>query len=215
LATLASAHTSKVQALAWHPSEASILLSAAYDRTAVVSDARSPLEASMRVSIGGDAEAVLWSGESTFMVATERGHVLCYDVRNSKKALYTLDAHDGKACSTLSMHKGAPGLLVTGGIDGVVKVWDVSSKPSLMTSRNVSIGNVFVASQAFDDPFLLAIGGSQGIVSLWNLLDTKVVAHKYGREAVPSVQIQYNSKDGDESEDELGAGGDGEDDMQD
>eukprot|EP00762_Andalucia_godoyi_P004589 ANDGO_05086.mRNA.1 putative WD repeat-containing protein C17D11.16 len=200
-------HTNKVQSVNWHLQEPTVLLSASFDKTAVVADMRNPEKAAARVQIGSDAEQASFSpwqgGESHFFVSNDKGSILCFDVRNEAKPLFRIDAHDGRPCTCMSMHPSAPGLMVTAGLDEMVKIWsiDSASGPSLMTSRNLGVGKVFVASQCFDDPFLIAVGGSTGSINLWNLLDTRVVANKFGLNTVDSVKVSYSAIDGDEDDD--------------
>jgi periodic tryptophan protein 1 len=88
-------HRGKVQAVAWNPAEAPVLLTGAFDRTACVVDARAPTSGGGgKKGAGGaarpptwqlsaDVEAVAWnpSNPTSFVVSSEDGLVVCFDAR--------------------------------------------------------------------------------------------------------------------------------------
>ena len=79
------------------------------------------------------------------MVSTEDGLVRCFDARqlNGKKdAIYTIHAHDS-AVSSLDTSSHVDGLLVTGGADKMVKVWDVreGETKGCLASRDLGVVN--------------------------------------------------------------------------
>lgn len=198
--TMEKLHSDKVQAVAWHPQEPSVLLSAGFDKYAVVSDCRAPEKAAVRAHLRSDAEAILWNttNASHFFASTESGSVFCFDARASQSPLFTIGAHSA-ACTGLSMHMGAPGMLATASVDGMVKLWNVgNSAPSMLVSRDLNVGKLFSVAQCFDDAFLVAAAGSGGRVALWNTLDSRIVAETYSRQQVPAVQLISNTDDNDD-----------------
>ncbi|KAJ2381743.1 rRNA-processing protein, partial [Coemansia sp. RSA 2559] len=146
-----SHHKDKVQAVKWHPSEASVMLTGGYDKRVGALDSRAPAAISWW-GVDDDVESIMWDAHSPshFYVATEAGTVRYFDIRTAgakgnAAPVYTLVAHD-EAVSAMDQHPTIPGLLVTGSADETVKVWDVrDNKPSMVVSRNLDVGNVFAA----------------------------------------------------------------------
>ncbi|KAJ2701781.1 rRNA-processing protein [Coemansia sp. IMI 203386] len=180
-------HTSKVQAVKWHPTEASVLLTGGYDHKVAAFDSRAPGAVSWW-SVGADVESVMWDvhSPSHFFVATEDGVVRYYDVRNVQGGktggdpVYTLVAH-AEALSAMDQHPHVPGLLVTGSADETVKVWDVrENKPSMVISRNPDVGSVFAVRFCPDEPMLVAVGGSSGESRIWDLASNAQIRAVFG-----------------------------------
>ncbi|KAJ2443296.1 rRNA-processing protein, partial [Coemansia sp. RSA 2424] len=144
-------HTDKVQAVQWHPTEASVMLTGGYDKRVAAFDSRAPAAISWW-TVDADVESILWDvhSPSHFFVATEAGTVRYFDIRNVANGqggapVYTLVAHD-EAVSAMDQHPTIPGLLVTGSADETVKVWDVREhRPTMVISRNLDVGSVFAA----------------------------------------------------------------------
>ena len=177
-------HRDKVQAVAWHPTEAPALLTAGFDRRAVAVDVRAPDANTAREwSLSADAEKVCWHPSGTsFCVSSEDGIVQCFDVRTGAKTkpLWSLQAHEG-ACAGLDINSNVDGLMATGGNDNLVKVWSLSSsnnKPTLIGKRNMKLGAIFDVSFCTDSPALLAAGGSKGKIGIWNTLELEEVQSK-------------------------------------
>ena len=81
-------HSDKVQALAWHPVDASVLLSAGFDRKVFALDVRSP--ADVRAwGLTADVECVLWNPHDAhyFAASSEDGVVRYFDARVNKKVM--------------------------------------------------------------------------------------------------------------------------------
>jgi hypothetical protein len=74
---------SKVQAVAWNPAEAPVLLTGAFDRTAALVDARAPAAAAVVFGVSADVEALAWAPHepTCFLVSSEDGLVAAFDAR--------------------------------------------------------------------------------------------------------------------------------------
>jgi len=154
-------HADKVQCVQWHPTEATVLLSGSYNKTARVTDVRSQ-NTGKTCDLSADSECIQWNVHSSqyFMASTEDGLVTCYDVRALDKPVWTLSAH-GKPVSGLSYNQCVPNLLATASSDKSVKFYDISEqKPKLIYSQRVTYP-IFSLSWYNDAayPFLLAAGG--------------------------------------------------------
>ncbi|KAJ1723394.1 rRNA-processing protein [Coemansia erecta] len=186
-------HKGKVQAVQWHPSEASVMLTGAYDRRVAAFDSRAPAAVSWWQT-DADVESIMWDvhSPSHFYVATESGAVRYYDVRNVQGGkgadpVYTLVAH-AEAVSAMDQHPGVRGLLVTGSADETVKVWDVrDGRPSMVVSRNPDVGGVFAARFCPDEPMLLAVAGSGGETRIWDMATNPHVRSVFGGAAAAAA----------------------------
>lgn len=178
-------HTDKVQAVAFHPAEAQLLLTGAFDRSIHVVDVRTAKNSKQKWSVNADVETVQWgTGANDGMVAvsTEDGGVSLFDSRKSGKSaiLASWKAHDG-ATSACSLSHDVAGLMVTGGIDKVVKVWDVrlitdGGSADLIFEKKSREGSLFALSlcdlphgKSNVSPFVVALGGSRGRLSVRDL----------------------------------------------
>lgn len=186
-------HTSKVQAVAWNPVESPVLLSGGFDRTACLSDARTPNGAPARWKLTGDVEALAWNPHdpTSFLVSQEDGVVVAFDARRGQGSapLFRLAAHDKPTCS-MSFCPTMPGLMATGSTDKKIKLWDVSGNaPSLVATQELGTGPVFAAAFCGDAPHLLAAAGAKGEVAVWDVRAHPAVAAKYpglGRPVAPA-----------------------------
>ncbi|KAJ1663878.1 rRNA-processing protein [Coemansia sp. RSA 1813] len=219
-------HKDKVQAVKWHPSEASVMLTGGYDKRVGALDSRAPAAISWW-AVDDDVESIMWDAHSPshFYVATEAGTIRYFDLRTASSGkgsdpIYTLVAHD-EAVSAMDQHPTIPGLLVTGSADETVKVWDVrNNKPSMVVSRNLDVGNVFATVFCPDEPMLVAVGGSSGEPRIWDISSNADVRQVFGdaigaRAAAPKralIGLQNDEENDDESRDAIisemyGAGG--------
>lgn len=145
-------HKDKIQAVQWSDKEPTVLLSGSYDRTVRTFDSRAP-ESCLGAVVGSDVEALRWDPWDPygFYVSLENGLVLNFDARtlpsdlsNPSPSRFTLSAHDG-ATSALDINPHVRGVLVTGGTDRIVKVWNVtedgdgSRGVTLVTSRDLGV----------------------------------------------------------------------------
>lgn len=104
----------------------------------------------------------------------------------TSKALFTLSAHD-KAVSALDYSSLVPGLLVTGGTDDIVKLWNLSPssapedrKISMLASRDLGVGKVFAATFCPDEPATIAVAGSKGGLQVWDTTTNPAVRRAFG-----------------------------------
>ncbi|KAJ2812390.1 rRNA-processing protein [Coemansia furcata] len=206
-------HKDKVQAVQWHPTEASVMLTGGYDRKVAAFDSRAP-QALSWWDMDADVESLLWDihSPSHFFVATEAGTVRYYDIRNSTAPVYTLVAHD-ESVSAMDQHPTVAGLLVTGSADETVKVWDVrDNKPSMVISRNLDVGSVFAARFCPDEPMLMAVGGSNGESRIWDMSTNADVRATFGDATARTVPVAEKPLVGLQKDDDVD---DDEDDNQD
>lgn len=95
-------HTDKVQSLAWHPSEGTLLATGGYDRKVCLVDARSAVGGANAGSVKkakllADCEAIAWDPHSQqyLTVASEDGVVQCWDVRKfGEEPVWSMVAHE-------------------------------------------------------------------------------------------------------------------------
>lgn len=157
-------HTDKVQAVQWHPFQASAALTGGWDGCVRVWDTRTPNDG-VGVRVDSDVECVRWDPweESGFLVALDNGLVQKFDARTlaragakgatppKGKAVWTLSAHDASV-SALEVNPLIPGCVVTGGVDKLVKVWNVEETDgkkalSMVTSRDLGVVGIVSRSQ--------------------------------------------------------------------
>lgn len=172
-------HSGKVQSVNFHPSAAEKLVSGSFDRTVHLVDVRDPAKKLMW-SVEADVESCQWGHGPTadhIFVSTEDGYITVYDPRKSAQPsnenyLYRWRAHKGAATS-LSISSEIPGLVVSGGVDKLVKVWDVSALsigkvPEPVYQRLSKAGALFTLSlcpvpeESNASPFVVAFAGAKG-----------------------------------------------------
>lgn len=84
-------------------------------------------------------------------VSLENGLVLCYDARmlgkDAPRPKYTISAHDGPV-SALHVNPHVRGCIATGGMDKLVKIWNVQEEDdarreiSMVTSQDLGVVSV-------------------------------------------------------------------------
>lgn len=123
-------------------------------------------------------------------VSLENGLILCYDARTlsnaaSAKPKYTISAHDG-AASALDINPHVRGCIATGGMDKVVKVWNVNEEDAgkrditLVTARDLGVGKVFTVRFSPDSPLTLAAAGSLAKVQVWDVASNAGARQAFG-----------------------------------
>lgn len=197
-------HSDKVQAVAFHPSEAAMLLTGSFDKTVHLVDVRKP-DKNLSWSVETDVESCQWgAGPSAglVVVTTEDGFATVFDPRKAQVGkpnshLARWRAHKG-AASALSVSQDVPGLVVTGGVDKMVKVWDVSSvvegnPGELVYERPSKAGALFALSlcplsqkETNTSPFVIAFGGAQGALRVADLaVESEAVRDRFIRHCMP------------------------------
>lgn len=153
-------HADKVQSVMWNPKEPTVLLSGAWDGTVRVFDSRAP-DAGVGTKVDSDVECLRWDPwePASFLVSMDNGTVQSYDSRmlsvakepasvKRSKALWTLSAHDSSV-SSLDINPLVKGMIVTGGTDNMVKVWNIDEQDSgkrnisLVTARDLGVVSFF------------------------------------------------------------------------
>lgn len=180
-------HSSKVQSVAFHPSSAEKLLTGSFDKTVQLVDVRDP-SSKISWAVEADVESCQWGSGPTAdkaIVSTEDGFISVFDPRMSNPSatngyLNRWRAHKG-AASTFSLSQDIPGLMVSGGVDKFVKVWDISpvcagNAGELVYERPSKAGALFSVSLCPTagsgdrvSPFVVAFGGAKGILRVIDL----------------------------------------------
>jgi len=150
-----SHHSNKVQCVRWHPTEQSVLLSAAFDRRLGLLDVRQPGQVAW-APLAAEAESAVWSRHRPFecLTSVDNGFLTCYDVRKvankappEEMAVWSMQAHD-VACTTfqdapapncLVSSPEAPALLCFGGSCPIM--WDLSSEQVLTSCFKLDGGS--------------------------------------------------------------------------
>jgi len=132
----------KIQSVQWNDKEPTVLLSESYDRTVRTFNSRAP-KSCLGAVVGSDVEALRWDSWDPYgfcasmengLILNSNARTLPYDRGNPSPSRFTLSTHDGTA-SALDINPHARGVLVTGGTDKVVKVWNVT----LVTSGDLGV----------------------------------------------------------------------------
>jgi len=162
IATTLTPHTAMIQALQWHPFEASNLLTGCSDKVVRLFDCTNESNCK-QWKVDGEVEKVLWNhfNPFTFLAATDKGVVQMFDARVDDKPLWTLNAHsDG--INGMSLSSQCPDCLVTGSSDKTIKVWDIAdNKPTCIQERNMKLGMIHCLAGCPDAPFVTVMGGDK------------------------------------------------------
>lgn len=193
-----SYHTDKVCSIAWNANESTVLLSGSYDRTLVSADLRAanPTDSS-RWGVESDVETVAWDPHDPnyFYATTENGMIHHHDKRTAPsspertKPVWTLQAHNASV-SSFDINPIIPGFLATGSTDKEVKLWNVQpTGPSMVVSRNLSVGKVFTTEFAPDPEvaFRLAVAGSKGAMQIWDTSTNAAVRNAFANRVAPAA----------------------------
>jgi len=160
----------------WNPAETSVLLTASFDRTVCVLDARSPAKVAKHATRASDVEDIAWDlhNPALFAVATEDGYVSMMDVRVTRGALLAWNAHN-KACASICSNAYAPHVWSTCSTDKTIRLWDLADgNPVCISTKNAGVGKLFACEFSRgcpEEPLLLAVGGSKGLVAIWHPMD--------------------------------------------
>jgi len=165
-------HRDKVQSISWHPVEAQSLLTASFDKTAVVVDCRSP-DVYKSWALSGECEQAIWDTFSpyNFFVSSDDGVVAYFDVRTDAP-VFKVHAHDQEV-SGIALSKRIPGCLTTVSADESFKVWSYKdNKPVCVLSRDMKMGGLNFVSACPDLGLTFAMGGHKEGLRMLNLLET-------------------------------------------
>lgn len=169
-------HTDKVQSLAWHPSEGTLIATGGYDRKVCLADARSnDAQSVKKAKLLADCEAIAWDphNQQYLTVASEDGVVQCWDVRKfGGDPVWSMIAHEYGGVSDISYNTHVPGMLLTCSIDKTVALWDTLSpcpKPTPCGSKDMNVGRLHAVSCYPSSPWLIACGGSGNEIAIWDM----------------------------------------------
>jgi periodic tryptophan protein 1 len=191
----------KVQAVRWHPTEASLLASASLGThpSLCITDARAQSsntsDGVLRITLPADAEAIEWLSPQLALVSLEDGSVLCVDImklsnshgNTSAGVLWQLGAHTGP-CSGMALTAPPIGsgvdssriILATcsPGKTTPLKLWALhpNQGPTCLYSKTDELGKLFNLCFNPQVPYLLAAGAASQLPALINILDWAPVA---------------------------------------
>lgn len=187
--SLAGVHGGKtVSSSQWHIQEASILLTGGYNGACAVTDVRIAEESAMSklYAVGGgqDIESVRWGAQpEIFYCGTDNGNVYSFDIRNDKKPIWTLHAHD-TGISALDVNLNVPGMVLTAAMnEKVVKLWKCAENqnPSMVLLRDFGVGNVLTTAFAGDVEVAghVTFGGIAGALKMWDSFSNRAVRSSF------------------------------------
>lgn len=184
-----------VTSLKWHHFEWQTLLAGGDDRTVKVFDCRDP-SVFQSWQVNGRVEKICWNTlhPFSFMVGTADGLLAYFDCRMGM--LWEMKkAHDDEV-SGLAISSLCPGLVVTTGMEGNLKVWDVlqgegnensgecdsNVSVKLVYEKDLKLGTVYTMQVAPELPFTVAVGGNNKSHSfdVQNLMNVDVVKTHFG-----------------------------------
>ena len=197
-------HKDKVSAVQWHPKEAFYALTGSYDRTINAGDFRTANGKGAKWTFTSDIEGLKWDPHDSNLfyvpkpffphnpliysqVSTDDGILHNYDIRThsstTQTPLWLLQAHD-ETLSTFDISPTHPGLIVTGSVDKLVKLWHVtpSGGPNLVLSRDLDLGKIFSVQFGVDDDVAMrvAVAGSSASVKVWDLTTSLAARRAFG-----------------------------------
>ncbi|XP_054159225.1 periodic tryptophan protein 1 homolog [Oppia nitens] len=178
---------SNVQSVEFHPFEAQTLLVGDCNGMVSIGDFQSGAFKKWKVGIC-EIEKVLWNHYNpyTFFCSTSNGFVYNYDVRNEKKHIYSIKAHEDSVTG-LTLSRKCNGCLITGSTDKIVKVWDIDDKSAKFITQfsDLNVGSVLSISANPDLPFIIAVGGDNNKSENFKIIDIskskKVSSHFVSR----------------------------------
>lgn len=156
-------HTDKVQCVKWHPEEKNVLLTGSYDRNVCLIDPSKPTKWNS-YQLKADIESLAWNPhqKQQFVASQENGVVVCYDFRNTKEPVWTIDAHK-ESCTDVAFHPFKKDILMTCSSNGEMKYWNIEKK-ELVDTKLSPDGALFAL--AMMDNILAAAGNKENIMIL-------------------------------------------------
>jgi periodic tryptophan protein 1 len=158
-------HSDKVQAVKFHPLEAHVLASGAYDRNVCITDIRDPQKIACKLPrLSADVESLDWmtpQHSQDLLAASENGQVVRFDLRQPTKPVWTLSAYAGHTCSAMHYNGLVPefAALATGSTDKSLKVWDLTAQEPKLAYQEKMKFPIFCVNWYATAPYLLAVGG--------------------------------------------------------
>lgn len=211
-----------MQLVRWSPHNEQLLLTGGYDRVVNVCDIRerpigaNALKYRLKKEVK-DLESGQWHpfSEHNFVITTESGVVIGYDIRNPDAPVFEFKAHD-KACSSVSFSPHIPNMMATCSTDEYIKIWDIAAnngvEPKLIGNKKTKMGELFTLSYYKDIPWVVAAGGSKGELAVWDTEENENVQKHFTPFIDPTKVHQQpiaddsdeeiKSGDGDSSDDE-------------
>jgi len=185
-------HADKVQCLAWHPSEGTLLATGGYDHRVCLVDARAADQSNVKRAkrFASSIEAIAWDPHSPqyLAAASEDGVVKCFDVRKfGLEPVWSVVAHEFGGVSDICYNSEVPGMLVTCSIDKTVALWDTiapNDTPQSCGSKDMNVGKLFSVSCYPSAPWLLACGGSGNELAIWDMEGEDAIQKRFSSRLV-------------------------------
>lgn len=186
-----SHHRDKVQCVAWHPKEGTLIATGSYDRSVALLDARGDGKNVKKVKIPSDCEAIAWDPTHSeyLTVACEDGSLHCWDVRKfgTQSPLWSFVAAEFGGITDISYNQHVPGMLAMCSVDKTVSLWDAynkqrtptSQRPQSCGSKDMCSGKLYTVSFYPSDPWLLGCGGSGNQLALWDLSSEETIQKRF------------------------------------
>ncbi|KAF8373776.1 hypothetical protein PRIPAC_80205, partial [Pristionchus pacificus] len=153
-----------IQSMNWHPVESSVLLTGSMRGFVDARDCRSDKVAA-QWNLGSDVEVekVLWDHFSPFhaVVASNDGKLRYLDMRQPGTFLLEGLAHEG-GVEAIGMSCAKKGLMATGGADGTLALWSLSSSALTEIHRTpLSLGRIHSLAFSPNSPLIVCVGGDK------------------------------------------------------
>eukprot|EP00804_Cyclotella_cryptica_P017728 CCRYP_001175-RA/>CCRYP_001175-RA protein AED:0.03 eAED:0.03 QI:87/1/1/1/1/1/4/83/651 len=198
-------HSDKVQSLAWHPSEGTLLATGGYDRKVCLVDARSAVTSAnagsvKKVKLLADCEAMAWDPHSQhyLTVASEDGVVQCWDVRKFDDPVWSMVAHEYGGVSDICYNPQVPGMLLTCSIDKTVALWDTQHAPTPQScgTKDMNVGKLYSVSCYPSSPWLMACGGSGNELAIWDMEEEDAIQNRFAPRVSLDGAVPSSKNDG-------------------
>jgi len=200
-------HTEKVQAVSWHPFDHHTLVTGACDSYVRVFDCRTVGQhKKWSVGQGCEVERVVWDhfNPHRLLASTDKGQVVCVDLRNDSKPVWTLSAHND-AVTGLALSSQCPGCLVTTSQDQMLKVWDIADEsPVFVAEQEMKLGLLHDVARCPDAPFVMVMGGDKrdNNLKVWDVREAAPVRARFGQRKLlnPLNTAEFGFATADEAE---------------